>query len=145
MKRPSEEEWIAQAQKMLDPAEWRRVFAERDLGIRIGMYGDQADRLPRSMWLPYADHVCWLWKGNVDSKGYPRIRTKGKLEYVHRLTWATVNGPIPAGAAVRRTCGSKRCIRPGHLALVSKAAPLWGLGPDKKRRKSPVPRGEKGV
>lgn len=83
---------------------------------------------------PTAPEVCLVWRGNLDSKGYPRVRVEGRLEYAHRFVFALANGPIPPSATVRRTCGNNTCVKVSHLALVSRAAPLWRTGYGKVTR-----------
>ena len=62
---------------------------------------------------------CWLWLGGTATKGHGQIRDDGgRLEQVHRLTWAEAHGPIPDGHDVHHVCEVKTCVRPSHLMLL---------------------------
>ena len=67
--------------------------------------------------------VCWLWKGNV-SRGYPRMRVEGKLVYAHRYFFERSYGPAPRGTIVMHRCEQQLCVRPNHLILMPRTAPL---------------------
>ena len=67
--------------------------------------------------------VCWLWKANC-SRGYPRMRVKGKLVYAHRYYFEQAYGPAPRGTIVMRRCNQERCVRPNHLILMPRTAPI---------------------
>jgi hypothetical protein len=67
---------------------------------------------------------CWLWKGATQkpTKRYGKIKTAGRnggALYTHRVAYALLVGPIPAGKDVHHkleTC-DKRCCNPDHLEL----------------------------
>lgn len=62
---------------------------------------------------------CWLWKGAVNDRGYGLIGAgkKGKLRYVHRVSYEKHNGPIEAGKEVCHSCDTPHCVNPAHLFL----------------------------
>ena len=60
---------------------------------------------------------CWLFAGCKDSGGYGMIGVNGKGNKAHRISWATVNGPIPSGLMVLHRCDIPNCINPDHLFL----------------------------
>lgn len=59
---------------------------------------------------------CWMWLGPTTPAGHGKITFCGRDELAHRWLWAQLFGPIPAGAVVYSTCGTKGCINPHHLA-----------------------------
>lgn len=62
------------------------------------------------------DHA--IWQGRTDNRNrYGIFMMDGKNWRAHRAAWALFEGPIPAGAAVRSTCGLCLCVAPAHLAL----------------------------
>jgi hypothetical protein len=63
---------------------------------------------------------CWNWKGMVSDRGYGLVKIGGKKRKAHRVMWELTYGPIPAGLEPHHKCENKRCVRPGHLELVTK-------------------------
>ena len=63
------------------------------------------------------DNGCWIWSGSRDRGGYGRINVGNVVQYVHRLTWALVNGDIPNGLSSCHTCDRPPCCNPSHLFL----------------------------
>lgn len=61
---------------------------------------------------------CLEWTGPKNSDGYGRITVNGKDEYIHRLAWTMVNGPIPEGMVIRHfKCDNPPCADLSHLRL----------------------------
>jgi hypothetical protein len=60
---------------------------------------------------------CWRWPGSKSEKGYGRLKTKGKIFLIHRLSYEFHNGPIPEGMCVLHTCDNPECANPNHLFL----------------------------
>ena len=65
---------------------------------------------------------CWLWRGQVDPKGYGEFRIgsgrKGayrKVYLAHRKAYELAHGPIPAGLCVCHSCDVPACVNPAHL------------------------------
>jgi hypothetical protein len=60
---------------------------------------------------------CLLWLGPVDRHGCPRVKVKGRMVTLGRLTHETFVGPVPKGQQVRHlgSCLSRRCVDPQHL------------------------------
>lgn len=70
----------------------------------------------------YVNTPCWLWQGNLNSKGYPRlnVRVNGKhvTLYVHRLSYELWKEAISEGYEVDHVCFTTMCINPDHLRLL---------------------------
>jgi hypothetical protein len=69
------------------------------------------------------DTGCWLWRGEVDDKGYAQVRLKVlradgtvsryKSRYpAHVAAWEVWNGPIPDGLELDHLCRTRRCVCP---------------------------------
>ncbi len=82
--------------------------------------------------------TCWLWIGRRMSEGYGQINLKGVGKSTHRLSWELTYGPIPVGICVLHKCDNRRCVRPDHLFLGTRADNLVDM-----RRKGREARGEK--
>jgi hypothetical protein len=71
---------------------------------------------------------CLIWQGAVDWHGCPRVKVKGRMVTLGRLTHETLVGPVPEGQQVRHlgSCISRRCVDPQHLFW-------WGRDPSGNR------------
>ncbi|WPJ56087.1 hypothetical protein RCIP0109_00026 [Klebsiella phage RCIP0109] len=63
---------------------------------------------------------CLEWTGSLRS-GYGRVTTQGKGWTVIRLIWELRNGPIDKGLVVRHKCDNRKCCKPEHLELGTRA------------------------
>lgn len=63
---------------------------------------------------------CWEWQGAIHSGGYGVL---GR-EYVHRLVYEELIGPVPEGLQLDHLCRNRRCCNPGHLEPVTQAENL---------------------
>jgi hypothetical protein len=68
---------------------------------------------------------CWEWTGKT-TRGYGYTSVHSETQFVHRLFWAWLIGPLPRRKAGKKTpnldhrvCDNKRCANPAHLELVS--------------------------
>lgn len=84
---------------------------------------------------------CWIWRKTPLGE-YGRVWWDGKVRLAHRLVWELVNGPIPVDMCVDHLCFERRCVRPGHLQLLTRGANskrrrtkvlgIWGCGHPRK-------------
>jgi hypothetical protein len=65
--------------------------------------------------------TCWLWTGARGGSGrnYGVSHLDGRQQYVHRIVWQLVHGPISEGMQVLHRCDVPRCCNPEHLFLGS--------------------------
>src|SRR5262245_25722082 len=63
---------------------------------------------------------CWVWAGNIDGRGYPRLHFrdpstgKSKYIFVQRLV-VQMFWDLPQRWYVKRTCTTVNCVNPHHL------------------------------
>lgn len=73
---------------------------------------------------PEPNSGCWLWTGEW-SPHY----AKWRRQYVHRLTYVALRGPIPSGLQLDHRCRVTICVNPWHLdAVTSRENTLRGHG-----------------
>lgn len=74
---------------------------------------------------------CWLYAGNLNTKGYGRIWIDGRYVFTHRLMWQDYNSRvIPDGYNIDHLCRVHACINPSHLeAVTPRENVLRGVGP----------------
>jgi hypothetical protein len=78
------------------------------------------EALPLAFWLLVEpkESGCWEWHGRRDRKGYGEWRHRGSA---HRLVYAAIVGPIPAGFHVHHRCCNTSCVNPAHLEPLTPA------------------------
>lgn len=85
---------------------------------------------------------CWLWKGFVNSRGYPKIVMSAdgisRRAQANRIAWQLVVGEIPTGL-LRRVCPSTRCVRPDHFRDEAKQD-IWAAPSRQIPNPMPVPK-----
>lgn len=59
---------------------------------------------------------CLLWQRS-GSRGYGKLKVRGRLTLAHRYVWEQQNGPIPEGLFVLHRCDRPACVNVGHLEL----------------------------
>lgn len=67
--------------------------------------------------IPEPNSGCWLWIGVQNGTGYGGIKMEKKQKYAHRVSWESVNGPIPDELEIRHSCDVRCCINPRHMSL----------------------------
>lgn len=61
-------------------------------------------------------HPCWEWTGSK-TRGYGRLKIKGRKFSAHRVSYEIFKGPIPKDLVVMHSCNNKSCVRPDHLSV----------------------------
>jgi hypothetical protein len=62
--------------------------------------------------------TCWLWTAYIRKDGYADFRLHGK-QLAHRVSWQTINGPVPENHVLDHLCRKRSCVNPAHLEPVT--------------------------
>jgi hypothetical protein len=87
------------------------------MGDRMRIYS-RGTALSRALRHVRGEGECWRWMGASAGKNPPngRIRdTDGRLAPAHRVIYEAVNGPVPPGLELARSCPNAWCVHPAHL------------------------------
>lgn len=83
-------------------------------------FGDP--RLPERFWskIRVDESGCWIWTASRHKAGYGWFGVGNKVLVAHRVSYAALVGPLPAGLAMQvdHLCKVKPCCNPAHLELV---------------------------
>lgn len=60
---------------------------------------------------------CWEWRGYRRASGQGVIGVGGTNVYAHRFAFELEHGPLPEGAKLVATCGSRSCVNPEHMRV----------------------------
>jgi hypothetical protein len=74
--------------------------------------------LPGRFWtkverIPF--HECWEWNASFFPDGYGYYWHQGRGVGAHRVSYASLVGPIPEGLGVLHRCDNPPCVNPAHL------------------------------
>jgi len=68
------------------------------------------------------ENDCWLWTGarkdGIGSPSYGVVQIDGVKQYVHRVVYQLLIGPIPAELEIDHLCETRPCANPAHLEVV---------------------------
>lgn len=67
----------------------------------------------------YSPCGCWLWKGQLNNKGYGQFWIGNKAYLSHRMSYAELAAPIPEGFELDHMCRVVRCLNPAHVVPVT--------------------------
>lgn len=62
---------------------------------------------------------CWLWQGFVRKDGYASVFDGDRYDYIHRVAYRLLVGPIPEGLHIDHLCRIRNCVNPDHLEPVT--------------------------
>jgi hypothetical protein len=65
--------------------------------------------------------TCWLWRGQVNNKGYGLFWLNGSKRAAHVVSFLLHGGHIPDGLELDHLCRVTLCVRPDHLEPVTHA------------------------
>lgn len=82
------------------------------------LYAELIADVERRFWLNVLrTESCWLWTGQLDSKGYGKFEIAGKSRPASVVSYALTHGPIPPMGLVCHHCDNPPCVRTEHLFL----------------------------
>lgn len=70
------------------------------------------------------DNDCWIWKGQVSTRGYGFVHYDHTKHYAIRLSYQYANGAIGNETVITSCPDNKLCVNPLHLSAVPKTRPL---------------------
>lgn len=82
---------------------------------RVGGLADRFDEC----WAE-TDTGCWEWQRAL-AVGYGYLRVFGVVVPAHRFSYERTYGAIPADHELHHRCENRKCVRPDHLEMVTRA------------------------
>ncbi len=67
---------------------------------------------------------CWRWLGQ-ETNGYGRFSAGGRTHHTSVFSFELANGPIEQGQKIGHSCGTRECVNPKHLHIVTMETRFW--------------------
>lgn len=64
---------------------------------------------------------CHRWLRGHNGKNRPVTYITGEWDYVYRVIWEELHGPIPSGLQICHSCDHEWCVNPAHFFLGTQA------------------------
>ncbi len=81
------------------------------------------------------DNDCWLFTG-AKVRGYGVASVDNRTQYVHRLAYEMLVGPIPDNQTIDHLCRNTACFKPEHLEAVSRSENTRRMPGENMRRRT---------
>lgn len=83
------------------------------------------DQLFDSGFIPEPNSGCWLWFGELNNRGYGRMRQsvepyKRRWFLAHIFSYERFIGPVPHGLELDHKCRVRSCCNPNHVEPVTR-------------------------
>jgi hypothetical protein len=71
----------------------------------------------------YTAEGCLQWAGHRNASGYAKVYVSDtkRPDWIHRVAYSELVGPIPEGLEIDHLCRNRACWRPDHLEAVTRA------------------------
>lgn len=109
--------WKARGMCQKHYCAWRK--ANPDLVTRYGPRNESLESKLRRHVTVNPENGCWEKIGWTTWYGYGQIWWEGRFQYMHRLFYELLVGPIPEGYDVDHLCRNAKCSNPEHMEPVT--------------------------